>query len=80
MEIPPQTIVLPFSDLTFEGGGEWAKVPNTHCLLCHSKEMIDPQPPLRADTWKKEVGKMRSSYGCPLREDQVRNRENLFRK
>jgi len=39
--------------------------------LCHSKGMIDIQPPLSLETWKKEIAKMRSAYGCPLRDDQV---------
>lgn len=70
IKLTSQTIALPFGDLTFEGG-ESAKLANTHCLLCHSKEMIDTQPPLSADTWKKEINKMRSAYGYPLRDDQV---------
>ncbi|MGH8337243.1 MAG: hypothetical protein ACRETL_10590 [Gammaproteobacteria bacterium] len=70
IKLTSQTITLPFGDRTFQGG-EWAKLANTHCLLCHSKEMIDTQPPLSSDTWKKEINKMRSAYGCPLRDDQV---------
>jgi mono/diheme cytochrome c family protein len=70
IKLTSQTITLPFGDRTFQGD-QWAKLANTHCLLCHSKGMIDTQPPLSADSWKKEVDKMRSAYGCPLRDDQV---------
>jgi hypothetical protein len=70
IKLTSQTITLPFGDRSFQGG-QWAKLANTHCLLCHSKGMIDTQPPLSSDTWKKEIIKMRSAYGCPLRDDQV---------
>ena len=43
---------------------------STACL-CHSRGMIDTQPPLTLETWKKEVDKMRIAYGCPLRADQT---------
>ena len=33
--------------------------------------MIDAQPPLTLETWKKEIDKMRTAYGCPLRADQT---------
>ena len=70
IKLTSQKIVLPFGDRIFEGG-DGAKIANTRCLLCHSKEMIDTQPALPMETWKKEVDKMRSAYGCPLRDDQV---------
>ncbi len=65
-----QTISLPFGDQIFEGGDS-VKVVNTRCLLCHSKEMIDTQPALPLETWKREIDKMRTAYGCTLRADQV---------
>ena len=33
--------------------------------------MIDTQPPLTLETWKKELDKMRTAYSCPLRADQT---------
>jgi hypothetical protein len=33
--------------------------------------MIDTQPPLTLETWKKEVDKMRTTYGCPLPADRT---------
>jgi hypothetical protein len=65
-----QKISVPFRNKTFPGAGEDAKIANEHCLLCHSKGMIDTQPPLTLETWKKEVNKMRIAYGCRLRADQ----------
>ena len=71
IQLTSQKITLPFGDETFAGKGEEAKIANERCLLCHSRGMIDTQPPLTLDTWKKEVAKMRTVYGCPLRADQM---------
>jgi hypothetical protein len=70
IQLTSQKITLPFGNQVFAGGAA-AKLANTHCLLCHSKDMIDAQPPLTPGTWKKEVDKMRTAYGCPLRADQT---------
>jgi|SRR5579863_1759371 len=71
IKLTSQKITLPFGDKTFAGVGEVAKIANEQCLLCHSIGMIDTQPPLTLETWKKEIDKMRRAYGCPLRADQT---------
>lgn len=72
IKLTSQKIALPLGDREFNSAdGREAKIANERCLLCHSKGMIDTQPPLPLETWKKEVAKMRSAYGCPLRDDQV---------
>jgi hypothetical protein len=71
IDLTSQKITLPFGNKTFAGKGEDATIVNEHCLLCHSKGMIDTQPPLTLESWKKEVDKMRTAYGCPLRADQT---------
>jgi|HubBroStandDraft_6_1064221.scaffolds.fasta_scaffold107239_2 hypothetical protein len=71
IDLTSQKINLPFGNKTFAGKGEDATIVNEHCLLCHSKGMIDTQPPLTLESWKKEVDKMRTAYGCPLRADQT---------
>jgi hypothetical protein len=70
IQLTSQKISLPFGDQVFTGG-DAAKLANSRCLLCHSKDMIDAQPPLTLETWKNEVDKMRTAYGCPLRADQT---------
>jgi hypothetical protein len=70
IRLTSQKITLPFGDRVF-AGGDAAKLANSRCLLCHSKDMIDAQPPLPLETWKKEVDKMRTAYGCALRADQT---------
>jgi hypothetical protein len=72
IKLTSQKIDLPLGDRAFNfAGGKEANIANERCLLCHSKGMIDTQPPLPLETWKKEVAKMRSAYGCPLRDDQL---------
>lgn len=70
IRLTSQKIDLPFGDKVFAGGKD-AKLANSRCLLCHSRGMIDTQPRLTLDTWKKEIDKMRMAYGCPLRADQT---------
>ena len=70
IKLTSQKITLPFGNQVFAGGDE-AKLANSRCLLCHSKDMIELQPPLPLSTWKKEIDKMRTAYGCPLRTDQT---------
>ena len=71
IDLTSQKITLPFGNKSFAGKGEDATIVNEHCLLCHSRGMIDTQPPLTLESWKKEVDKMRTAYGCPLRADQT---------
>src|SRR5579863_6472543 len=70
ISLTSQKITLPFSNQVF-AGGDAAKLANSRCLLCHSKDLIESQPPLTLGTWKKEIDKMRTGYGCPLRADQT---------
>jgi hypothetical protein len=70
IQLTSQKISVPFGNKTFAGTDKDAKIANEHCLLCHSRGMIDTQPPLTLETWKKEVAKMRTAFGCPLRADQ----------
>ena len=70
IRLTSQKIVLPFGTAAF-AGGDRARLANSRCLLCHSKDMIDTQPPLALEVWKKEIDKMRTAYGCPLGVEQT---------
>jgi hypothetical protein len=63
-----QKIDLPRGNLKFGGGAPGARAASTYCVMCHSRGMIDNQPPLSREAWKTEVKKMRSAYGCPVSE------------
>src|SRR5690242_1378235 len=71
IQLTSQKISLPFGNQVFPGENAAAELANSRCFLCHSKDMIDAQPPLTLETWKSEVDKMRTAYGCPLRADQT---------
>lgn len=70
IRLTSRKVTLPFGNEVF-AGGDAAKLANSRCLLCHSRDMIGTQPPLTLETWKKEIDKMRTAYGCPLRADQT---------
>jgi hypothetical protein len=70
IKLTSQRIVLPFGNRTF-GNSKVARLANERCLLCHSRGMVDTQPPLSAKTWRAEVVKMKTTYGCPLPDDEV---------
>ena len=61
-----QKIELPQGNLKFEGSEPGARAASTYCVMCHSRGMIDTQPPLSRDAWKTEIHKMRTAYGCPV--------------
>ena len=63
-----QKIELPKGNLKFEGSDPGARAATTYCVMCHSRGMIDSQPPLSRDAWKTEIHKMRTAYGCPVNE------------
>jgi hypothetical protein len=70
IELRSESITLPFGDRQFRGG-QWADIANGRCLICHSKGMIDLQPPLPLTVWKSEIAKMRAAYGCAMGDDEV---------
>ncbi|VVE00427.1 MULTISPECIES: sulfite:cytochrome C oxidoreductase subunit B [Pandoraea] len=42
------------------------------CVMCHSIDYINSQPPMPASFWSAEVTKMVKVYGAPIPEDQVK--------
>lgn len=68
-----------------QSGDEWKLPPETsrfkpdagaelaigNCLLCHSADYVDMQPPLDREAWKAIVEKMRAKYGAPLPAEMV---------
>lgn len=61
-----QKIDLPEGNRKFESDQPGARIATTYCVMCHSRGMIDSQPPLSRDAWKTEIHKMRANYGCPV--------------
>ncbi len=65
-----QKIELPQGNRKFAGEEPGARAASTYCVMCHSRGMIDAQPPLSREAWKTEIRKMRTAYGCPVSEGQ----------
>lgn len=42
------------------------------CVMCHSVDYINSQPPMPSAFWHAEVTKMVKVYGAPIPEDQVK--------
>jgi len=63
-------MVLPDDTGLFPDGPN-ADVINSNCRACHSASMALYQPKLSADQWRKEVEKMRNTFGAPASEDDV---------
>jgi len=64
-----KSYALPKREPIFEGFG--ARLLNQHCLICHSAEFVDEQPPLPAATWRAEVLKMKNVFGAPVEEQDI---------
>src|SRR5438876_6362234 len=48
-----------------------AEIANGQCLICHSVEYVQMQPPMPRAFWKSSVQKMQQKYGAPIPDDQV---------
>lgn len=64
------SINLPEPKQTFRPG-PGAEVVSNYCVICHSSDYIEMQPPMGRDKWLATVNKMRKTFGCPLPEEEV---------
>ena len=64
------SVVLPDTEATFPAGSGVEAV-NTHCLSCHSVEMVLNQPDLAKPAWTAIVTKMRNVYKAPVPEADI---------
>ena len=46
--------------------GDGSREVSVYCNTCHSPMYITMQPPLSADAWAAEVGKMQKTYGADI--------------
>jgi cytochrome c551/c552 len=75
----PLKIVLPPDTGTFKpaAGSELAAV---QCLVCHSVEYVQMQPPKPLDFWTAEVKKMRDKYGAQFPVEDTPNLADYLAK
>ncbi|AJE98148.1 hypothetical protein [Pandoraea apista] len=66
IKLPQETSQLKASTLAgYQSASAW-------CVMCHSVDYINSQPPMPAAFWSAEVTKMVKVYGAPIPEDQVK--------
>ncbi len=74
-----EKINLPQDSKVFTGVG--SNHLNQYCLICHSCEYLNDQPALTRNMWEKEVLKMKSSYGAPIPDADIKILvEELYQK
>ncbi len=61
------SITLPEPKQSFRPGLN-ADLAGQYCVICHSSDYIEMQPPMGLDKWLSTVNKMRKVFGCPLPE------------
>ncbi|WP_242560463.1 MULTISPECIES: sulfite:cytochrome C oxidoreductase subunit B [Pandoraea] len=66
IKLPQETAQLKASTLAgHQAASAW-------CVMCHSVDYINSQPPMPSAFWSAEVTKMVKVYGAPIPEDQVK--------
>ncbi|VVE48616.1 sulfite:cytochrome C oxidoreductase subunit B [Pandoraea cepalis] len=66
IKLPQETSQLKASTLAgYQSANSW-------CVMCHSLDYVNTQPPMSAAFWSAEVTKMVKVYGAPIPEDQVK--------
>lgn len=66
IKLPQETAQLKASTLAGH------QAANAWCVMCHSVDYVNTQPPMPAAFWHAEVSKMVKVYGAPIPEDQVK--------
>jgi sulfite dehydrogenase (cytochrome) subunit B len=61
IQLPPETAVLK--------PGAGAELAQGNCLICHSADYIQYQPPMPRKFWEAEVKKMQAKYGAPISDE-----------
>lgn len=64
------SITLPEPKQSFRPG-PGSEIAGNYCVICHSSDYIEMQPPMGRDKWLATVNKMRKTFGCPLPEEDV---------
>jgi mono/diheme cytochrome c family protein len=64
------TIALPAETATLRPG-KGLELAQANCMICHSVDYIQTQPPMPRKFWEAEVKKMREKYGAPTPEETV---------
>lgn len=63
-------VEFPVSKAVFPPGAG-VDLANAFCLMCHSADMVERQPPLTRTEWTTEIVKMQHVYGAPVADEQI---------
>ncbi len=61
---------LPSDPISFQAG-PGSDIANSYCAICHSAEYVYMQPPHPREQWMEIVKKMKTSFGCPIPDEQI---------
>jgi len=61
---------LPSDPISFQTG-PGSQIANSYCLICHSAEYVYMQPPHPREQWVEIVKKMKTTFGCPIPDEQI---------
>ncbi len=64
------TLNLPSDPISFQPG-PGSDLASRYCLMCHSAEYVYMQPPHPHEQWMEIVGKMKTSFGCPISNEDM---------
>ncbi|GJL70654.1 MAG: hypothetical protein NPIRA06_32890 [Nitrospirales bacterium] len=61
---------LPPDPISFQPGSG-SELASRYCLMCHSAEYVYMQPPHPREDWMEIVNKMKTSFGCPISNEDM---------
>lgn len=61
---------LPPDPISFRPGAG-SEIANSYCIICHSAEYVYMQPPHPPEQWMEIVKKMKTTFGCPIPDEQI---------
>jgi mono/diheme cytochrome c family protein len=63
-------LTLPADPISFQPG-PGSDLASRYCLMCHSAEYVYMQPPHPREDWMEIVNKMKTSFGCPISNEDM---------
>jgi mono/diheme cytochrome c family protein len=61
---------LPPDPISFQPGSG-SELASRYCLMCHSAEYVYMQPPHSREQWMEIVNKMKTTFGCPISNEDI---------
>ena len=68
--VPVSILTLPADPISYQPG-PGSELASRYCLMCHSAEYVYTQPPHHSEHWMKIVNKMKTTFGCPISNEDM---------